>query len=111
MLPPQLSDELCSLRPGVDRLAFSAFFTVDKDGKVTDKQFAKTIVKSVRPVLSTTSASAYIAGRAANCHTQTRRLRSVRRSCPSRCLEAMRKVAELLRAMSGISTYVYPMLE
>ncbi|RSH85671.1 hypothetical protein EHS25_003812 [Saitozyma podzolica] len=35
MLPPQLSEQLCSLQPGVDRLTFSAIFTVDKNGKVS----------------------------------------------------------------------------
>ncbi|ODN85475.1 hypothetical protein L198_07557 [Cryptococcus wingfieldii CBS 7118] len=46
MFPPQLSEELCSLLPGAERLTFSAFFTVDKDGNVIEKRFAKTIVRS-----------------------------------------------------------------
>ncbi|WVQ71979.1 hypothetical protein IAR50_001522 [Cryptococcus sp. DSM 104548] len=46
MFPPQLSEELCSLLPGAERLAFSAFFTLDKDGNVIEKKFAKTIIKS-----------------------------------------------------------------
>jgi protein SSD1 len=46
MLPPLLSEELCSLVPGVERLTFSVFFTLDTDGNVINKQFNKTIIKS-----------------------------------------------------------------
>lgn len=49
MLPPQLSEELCSLVPSVDRLAFSAFFTIDKDANIVNKRFARTIIKYVPP--------------------------------------------------------------
>ena len=45
MLPPQLSEELCSLQPGVERLAFSASFTLDKDANVVSRNFSKTIIK------------------------------------------------------------------
>jgi protein SSD1 len=46
MLPPLLSEQLCSLVPGVERLTFSVFFNLDKDGNVISKEFAKTIIKS-----------------------------------------------------------------
>nr|XP_019011760.1 uncharacterized protein I206_03866 [Kwoniella pini CBS 10737]OCF50541.1 hypothetical protein I206_03866 [Kwoniella pini CBS 10737] len=46
MLPPQLSEELCSLVPDVERLTFSAIFTFDEEGNVKDKKFAKSIIKS-----------------------------------------------------------------
>ncbi|EIM88459.1 RNB-domain-containing protein [Stereum hirsutum FP-91666 SS1] len=46
MLPPALSEELCSLVPGVDRLAFSVVLTMTKDARVTKKWFGKTIIKS-----------------------------------------------------------------
>ena len=45
MLPPQLSEELCSLRPHEDRLTFSAMFIIDKDGQVLDKSFGRSIIK------------------------------------------------------------------
>jgi ribonuclease R len=45
MLPPQLSDDLCSLKPDVDRLTFSAVFTVES-GAVVDRWFGKTIIRS-----------------------------------------------------------------
>lgn len=41
MLPPALSEELCSLVPDVERLAFSAFFTMSKDGRVLGSSFSK----------------------------------------------------------------------
>ena len=48
MLPEQLSNSICSLRPEVDRLAFSAFLTVDGAGAVIARSFAKTIICSKR---------------------------------------------------------------
>lgn len=47
MLPPQLSEDLCSLRPGQERLAFSVFFTIDKEGQTVSTEFARTIIKYV----------------------------------------------------------------
>ncbi|KAK7470586.1 Translational repressor [Stygiomarasmius scandens] len=46
MLPPMLSEQLCSLVPGQDRLAFSAMFTMTKDAKVVRKWFGKTVIRS-----------------------------------------------------------------
>jgi len=46
MLPPALSEQLCSLLPGQDRLAFSAVFTFDAEGKVIKRWFGKTIIRS-----------------------------------------------------------------
>jgi len=46
MLPPELSEELCSLVPGVERLAFTATFSIDEDANVLDKTFSRTIIKS-----------------------------------------------------------------
>jgi len=51
MLPEILSNDLCSLRPDEDRLAFSAIFTFAplKDGgapKIKDQWFGKTIIRS-----------------------------------------------------------------
>lgn len=46
MLPPTLSEELCSLNFGKDRLAFSVIFTMTKEAKVTKKWFGRTVVKS-----------------------------------------------------------------
>ena len=46
MLPPILSEELCSLNFAKDRLAFSVIFTMTKEAKVTKKWFGRTVIKS-----------------------------------------------------------------
>ncbi|KAG5649012.1 hypothetical protein DXG03_000361 [Asterophora parasitica] len=46
MLPPALSEQLCSLVPGQDRLAFSAVFTITKDAQIIKKWFGKTVIRS-----------------------------------------------------------------
>ena len=51
MLPPALSEQVCSLLPGEERLAFSVIFTMTKDAKIVKKWFGRTIVKSVARVV------------------------------------------------------------
>ena len=46
MLPEELSNGVCSLMPGEDRLAFSAFLTFDKAGRCIARKFAKSIIRS-----------------------------------------------------------------
>ncbi|KAG8764016.1 hypothetical protein FRC11_006287 [Ceratobasidium sp. 423] len=46
MLPPTLSEELCSLVPGKERLTFSAVFTMTQDARVIKKWFGRSIIKS-----------------------------------------------------------------
>ncbi len=48
MLPEKLSNNLCSLMPKVDRLAFSAVFTLDNKYNIVDRWFGKTIIHSAR---------------------------------------------------------------
>ncbi len=48
MLPEKLSNVLCSLRPGEDKCTFSAVFTFDKDNKIVDRWFGKTLIHSDR---------------------------------------------------------------
>ena len=45
MLPPNLSEEICSLVPGEDRLAFSVVFTMTEDAHVSKKWFGRTVIK------------------------------------------------------------------
>lgn len=45
MLPPALSEQLCSLVPGQERLAFTVIFTMTRDAKVVKKWFGKTLIK------------------------------------------------------------------
>jgi len=46
MLPEVLSNDLCSLNPNEPKYAFSAVFVMDKDAKVKDKWFGKTLIES-----------------------------------------------------------------
>lgn len=46
MLPPSISNGICSLNPNVDRLTFSALIDVDFNGKIIKSSFKKTIIRS-----------------------------------------------------------------
>jgi exosome complex exonuclease DIS3/RRP44 len=46
MLPSLLSGNLCSLRPNVDRLAFSAMIRMTNDGTVLAAEFGRSVIKS-----------------------------------------------------------------
>ncbi|HPC35411.1 MAG TPA: ribonuclease R [Candidatus Marinimicrobia bacterium] len=48
MLPPPISNELCSLKPGEDRLAFSVFLTLNDAGAVLRYSFAPSIIRSFK---------------------------------------------------------------
>ena len=46
MLPFELSNGICSLNPGVERLVTSCFFVVDKEGNVSNTRICKGVIKS-----------------------------------------------------------------
>jgi ribonuclease R len=48
MLPERLSNGVCSLNPGVDRLTHSVFIHFDKNGRAKNTRFAKTVIRSAR---------------------------------------------------------------
>ncbi|MBP9771971.1 MAG: ribonuclease R [Candidatus Pacebacteria bacterium] len=48
MLPEVLSNGICSLNPDVDRLTFSVWFDVSKDGAFSAPSFGKTIIHSIK---------------------------------------------------------------
>lgn len=48
MLPEQLSNDICSLRPDEDRLALTAHMLVGADGSVTAEGFHRSIIRSNR---------------------------------------------------------------
>lgn len=48
MLPEKLSNELCSLRPHEDKFTFSAVFELDKNARVKDQWFGRTVIHSDR---------------------------------------------------------------
>lgn len=46
MLPKQLSNEICSLKEGVDRLTLSCFMKINKDGVVVSHKICESVIKS-----------------------------------------------------------------
>jgi ribonuclease R len=46
MLPEALSNGICSLKPQVDRMAFSVFAEILQSGKIQSVRFAKTVIRS-----------------------------------------------------------------
>jgi ribonuclease R len=48
MLPEKLSNDVCSLKPHEDRLAYSVFMTVTHQGTVKDYEIAKSVIESKR---------------------------------------------------------------
>ncbi len=46
MLPVELSTELCSLKPGVDRLVVSALLEIDRKGDVVSQEFGRGVIRS-----------------------------------------------------------------
>jgi ribonuclease R len=46
MLPERLSNGVCSLKPGIDRLTHSAFIDFDKQGAVKSARFARSVIRS-----------------------------------------------------------------
>jgi ribonuclease R len=48
MLPENLSNQVCSLRPDEDRLAFSCIMELTRDGTITGHRVAETVIRSKR---------------------------------------------------------------
>ncbi len=46
MLPPRLSNHICSLNPSTDRLAVSVFMDVDEKGELESYRFSPSIIRS-----------------------------------------------------------------
>eukprot|EP01126_Amoeba_proteus_P058239 TRINITY_DN7499_c0_g1_i7.p1 TRINITY_DN7499_c0_g1~~TRINITY_DN7499_c0_g1_i7.p1 ORF type:complete len:596 (-),score=128.03 TRINITY_DN7499_c0_g1_i7:229-2016(-) len=46
MLPPLLCDNLCSLNPGVDRLAFSIVWEMNQEGDILDQWLGRSLIRS-----------------------------------------------------------------
>lgn len=46
MLPKELSNGICSLNPGEDRLAFSCLMELDNNGEITNYRFVKSLIRS-----------------------------------------------------------------
>ncbi|MGA3169682.1 MAG: ribonuclease R [Chthoniobacteraceae bacterium] len=65
MLPERLSNGVCSLKPNVDRLTFSAFIDFSPAGKIKQARFARTIIRS-KARLTYKQAFAILSGKAAD---------------------------------------------
>lgn len=48
MLPPELSEQLCSLQPGKDKLTFSVLMTLDDNGNLLKAEFHPSVINSQR---------------------------------------------------------------
>ena len=48
MLPERLSNGVCSLNPGVNRLTHSVFLEFSRDGRTKSTRFARTVIRSAR---------------------------------------------------------------
>ncbi len=48
MLPERLSNDICSLRPGEDKLTFSAVFELNEKAQVLNEWFGRTVINSDR---------------------------------------------------------------
>src|SRR5262249_28737087 len=48
MLPERLSNGVCSLNPGVDRLTFSVFIEFDNNGRAKHARFGRTVIRSAK---------------------------------------------------------------
>ena len=46
MLPEELCNDLCSLRPGEDKLCMSVIFTMDRDARVQKHKICRTVIRS-----------------------------------------------------------------
>ena len=64
MLPAPLSSGICSLLPGVDRLARSVVLAVDSRGRVREVSFSRSVIRSAA-ALSYREAAGMLAGKAA----------------------------------------------
>ncbi len=63
MLPERLSGDVCSLREGVERAAVSVFLTLDASGRVHERRFERTLIRS-RGRLSYEQVQSVLDGRA-----------------------------------------------
>jgi ribonuclease R len=60
MLPERLSNGICSLNPGVDRLVQSCIMTLDEHGRVLAHRFADGVIRTVERMTYTSVASVLV---------------------------------------------------
>ena len=86
MLPEALSDDVCSLRQGEDRLTLSCLMAIDREGKVTESRVERGIIRS-RARMTYAKVAAILEGAEALCAEYAHLLP---------LLEDMRALAEIL---------------
>ncbi len=62
MLPHILSNDLCSLNPKIDRLAFSAVFEMNAEGNVFSRSFGKSVIHSQKRFTYETAQETILSG-------------------------------------------------
>lgn len=88
MFPPELSNELCCLRPGVDRLTLTVELRLSDEGDPVEVRFYPSVIRSVKRLTYTAVRKALV--------DQDEHVREeLRPLMPS--LEAMARLAEVLR--------------
>lgn len=73
MLPRELSDNLCSLKPNVNRLTASVIMEFDPDGTMVNYRMARTVIKSCKR-FTYREAKAVLDGKKASVHLDALRL-------------------------------------
>jgi ribonuclease R len=101
MFPEKLSNDLCSLRPGVDRLVQSVILDIDPDGSLRKTRFADGVIRSAAR-LTYTQVSRVLEGE--------RQVRGVpRRVLPMlRVADSLRQVLEARRGARGSIDFDLP---
>ena len=87
MIPERLSNGICSLKPNVDRLAFSVVFTLDENGNILDTWQGKTIIHSNRRY-SYEEAQSIIEGNAGDFSTEMRLLNDLAKQIREKRIKA-----------------------
>ena len=97
MLPERLSNGICSLKPGVDRLTMSAFIEFDRQGRVRHATFGRSVIRSAAR-LTYRQAFAILEGQAGAADAE---LRARRQGAAQRVSDAARRDAATARAREG----------
>jgi len=95
MLPEVLSEDLCSLKPGVDRLALSVLMKLDRRGELLDYELCESVIRN-RARLTYTFVNEALAGRA---RSLSGLVATLREDAFPRLVDALRTMAELAQLL------------
>ena len=82
MLPERLSNGLCSLRPGVPRLAMSVFLDIGRDGQILARRFTNS-PRATKRTRGSVSASGFMNNKRSTEYSAIARIACQRRSGPA----------------------------